>query len=252
MHNPVDEMTERWLDEAGIGSGMRVVDMGCGPGIVTARLSERVGPGGRVFAVDRSPKMLAMARERCGRLGLDNVELIEGTFELDPLPGGPVDAAVGRRVLMYQPDPVASVRSLARIVRPGGLVLFHEHDATVVPHPRASLPLHDEVRGWLHAMLRHEGASVRMGYELFTVLRDAGLEVEALRAEANLLTPESTYPIAEIIRAIEPRITGPGIASADEIDVDTLDARLRQERREAEATVVWELVYCGWARTALA
>lgn len=250
MHNPVDEMTKRWLDEAGVRPGMRVIDMGCGPGTVTAMLAERVGERGRVFAVDRNPAMLAMARERCAAAKLDNVELVEGTFEIGELPGGPVDAAVGRRVLMYQPDAAQSLRSLARAVRPGGLVLFHEHDATLVPHPTASVPLHDRVRAWLRAMLGNEGANVRMGHELFGAMRDAGLDVVALRAEANLLTPETTYPIAEIIRMIQPRLTEPGIATAEEIDVDTLDARLQQERRETGATVTWEMVYCGWARTA--
>lgn len=249
MRNPVDEMTRRWLDEAGVGAGMRVIDMGCGPGVVTVELAQRVGPNGRVFAVDRSPPMLAMARERCRSLGLTNVELVEGTFELPELPGGPVDAAVGRRVLMYQPNPVECVQSLARVVRPGGLVWFHEHDGSPVGDPEASVPLHDRVRGWLHAMLLHEGASVRMGYELFGVLRAAGLVVEEVRAEANLVTPESEHPIAPMIRQIQQRIIEPGIATAEEIDVDTLDARLARERRETGATIVWDLVFCAWART---
>lgn len=248
MANAVDEMTGRWLDQAGIGAGMRVIDMGCGPGPVSVELSRRVGERGRVYAVDRNPQMLELARERCRNLGLTNVEFIEGTFEL-PVPGeGLVDAAVGRRVLMYQPDPIACVRSLARVVRPGGLVWFHEHDGTIVPHDGVSLPLHDRVRGWLHAMLRNEGASLRMGHELFGVLRSAGLEVERVQMEGNILTPTTEYPIGQIIRMILPRLTGPGIATTAEIDVDTLDERLVEERLQTGATLVWELVFCAWGR----
>ena len=249
MVNPVDEMTGRWLDDAGIKAGMRVIDIGCGPGVVSAELARRVGPRGRVYAVDRNPQVLDAARERCLSLGLVNVEFIEGTFEVPVPAGGPVDAAVGRRVLMYQRDPTAAVRALARTVRPGGLVWFHEHDGTVVPHVGAPLPLHERVRGWLHAMLKNEGASLRMGHDLFGVLRDAGLEVEQVRLEGNVLTPTSEYPIGQIVRMVLPRITQPGIATAAEIDADTLDERLVEERVRAGATLVWELVFCAWART---
>ena len=52
-----------------------------------------------------------------------------------------------------------------------------------------------------------------------------------------------------MIRQIQQRIIEPGIATAEEIDVDTLDARLARERRETGATIVWDLVFCAWART---
>lgn len=248
--NIVDEMTWRWLDDAGVGPGMRVVDMGCGPGVVTAELAQRVGDGGHVYAVDRNPQMLDHARERCADLGLTNVSFIEGTFELATPEGRPVDAVVGRRVLMYQTDPVAAVRAVTRVVRPGGLVWFHEHDATIVPGD-TPLPLHDRALGWLHAMLQHEGANLRMGHELFGVLRDAGLAVDQVRAEANLLTPESGYPIGWIIQQILPRLTQPGIVTEAEVDAETLDDRLAAERAEVGITRVWELVFCAWGRVPL-
>lgn len=50
--------TGRWMDEAGVVPGMRVLDVGCGPGAVTALLLERVGPGGRVVGIDRAPPLL--------------------------------------------------------------------------------------------------------------------------------------------------------------------------------------------------
>ena len=247
--NAVDAMTSRWLDAVWIEEGMRVLDIGCVPGVVTADLAARVGPRGRVVAVDREPRVLEMCRDRVRVLGLSNVDVIEGTFEA-PGVTEPVDVSCGRRVLMYQPDPVASVRALARVVRPDGLVWFHEHDTTRVPRSGEDVQLHDDVRRWLRAMLRNEGAHLRMGFELEGVLRAAGLAVEGHRAEANLLTPLSTYPIADIVRAVLPRLTGPGIATADAIDVETLDARLVEERRAVGGTIMWELVFCVWARTA--
>jgi len=248
MDNAVDQMTQRWLEAAGVHAGMRVVDIGCGPGTVAFEVARRVGASGRVYAVDREPRMLELARARSEALGLTNVVFIQAGFDLPVPEGTPVDAAVGRRVLMYQPDPVESVRQLARVVRPGGIVFFHEHDTVPVADPRVSLPLHDEVRGWLRDMLAGEGAHLHMGLDLHGVLEAAGLEVLGLRAEANVLTTRSHYPIASIIRAVLPRLVGQAIVTEAHADVDTLEQRLLEERRRAGASCVWELVFCAWAK----
>jgi SAM-dependent methyltransferase len=248
MSNLVDEMTERMLEDAGIRPGMQVLDIGCGPGAVSFMLSRRVGPGGHVFAVDRNPTMLELARTKSRETGVSNLTFIEGGFEAKVPGHGGLDAAVGRRVLMYQPDAAKAVVELARAVRPGGVVAFHEHDTLALADGRTSLPLHDRVRSWLREMLRCEGANLRMGFELHAALSAAGLTVECVRAEANVLTPTTHYPVAAIIRAVLPRLLQHGIATETEVEVDTLDARLTAERRQANATCLWELVFCGWAR----
>lgn len=248
MINVVDGMTERLLDDAGIATGMRVLDIGCGPGAVTFMLARRVGMTGHVYAVDHDPQMLALAQTHARSLRLTNITFVEGGFAVPLVAPGEIDAVVGRRVLMYQPDPVEAVRQLTRVVRPGGLVLFHEHETASVADDRTPLPLHDRVRMWLREMLRREGANVHMGFALHGVLAAAGLTVEQVRAEANVLTPTAHYPIGTIIRAVLPRIVSLGVATAEEIAVDTLDERLIAERVQAGATCVWELVFCAWAR----
>ncbi len=248
MANIVDGMTERLLDDAGIAPGMRVLDIGCGPGVVSFMLARRVGEAGRVYGVDRDARMLAVAQARASELGLSNITFVEGGFDL-PLPeNGACDAAVGRRVLMYQPDPVRAIRELTRVVRPGGLVIFQEHDTVSVANERTLLPLHDRVRAWLREMLRREGANLHMGFALHGVLAAAGLVVEQVRAEANVLTPTAHYPVGAIIRSVLPRLVSLGVTTEEEIEVDTLDERLIAERVQVGATCVWELVFCAWAR----
>lgn len=236
------------LDDAGIGPGMRVLDIGCGPGAVSLMLSQRVGGLGHVFAVDRNPKMLDATRDRAREAGVSNLSFIEGGFDVVFPEHGTLDAAVGRRVLMYQADAPQAVAQLARAVRTGGVIAFHEHDMVAVADSRTSLPLHDRVRFWLREMLRREGANLHMGFELHSALSAAGLSVERVHAEANVITPTAGYPVAAIIRAILPGLLQHGIVTEAEADIETLDDRLMTERREANATCVWEMVFWAWAR----
>ena len=248
MSNSVDEMTERMLEDAGIGPGMRVLDIGCGPGAVSLMLSRRVGDDGHVFAVDRSAQMLGLAREKASQAGVSNLTFIEGGFDVAFPERGTLDAVVGRRVLMDQADAAQAVAQLADALRTGGVIAFHEHDMVAISAGRTSLPLHDRVRSWLREMLRAEGANLHMGFELHSALSAAGLVVERVRAEANVLTPTASYPVAAIIRAVLPRLVQLGITTEAEADVETLDDRLAEERGEAAATCLWEMVFCAWAR----
>jgi SAM-dependent methyltransferase len=248
MPNHVDEMTERMLDDAGIREGMRVLDIGCGPGMLSFMLSRRVGSQGHVFAVDRDPAMLESARAKAREAGVSNLTFLEGGFDVAFPERGTLDAVVGRRVLMYQADAAQAVAQLTDAVRTGGVIAFHEHDMVSISDSRTPLPLHDRVRSWLREMLRSEGANLRMGFELHSALSAAGLAVERVRAEANVLTPTAGYPVAAIIRAVLPRLLQHGIVTEADIDVDTLDERLAAERAKARATCLWEMIFCAWAR----
>ena len=117
----VDPMTRRFFVQAGVGPGMRVLDVGSGPGDVAFLAADLVGTKGEVVGVDRVPVALATARARAESLSLRHVSFREGdpgdmTFDR------PFDAVVGRYVLMFQPDPAAMVRKLVAHLRPGGVI----------------------------------------------------------------------------------------------------------------------------------
>ena len=247
MFNSVDEMTERMFDDAGIRPGMRVLDIGCGPGMTSVMLARRVGSEGHVFGVDQNPRMIELARQTARESGLGNLTFIEGGFDVAFAERGMLDAVVGRRVLMYQADAAKAVAQLVDVVRPGGVIAFHEHDMVDI-RSDTPLPLHDRVRSWLREMLRLEGANLRMGFGLHSALSAAGLTVERVRAEANVLTPTAGYPVGAIIRAVLPRLLTLGIVTEAEVDAETLDDRLTAERKEKSATCLWEMVFCATAR----
>ncbi len=118
-------LTERLFREAGIGPGHRVLDLGSGVGDVAMLAASLVGPSGAVLGIERDESSIAHARIRVAEAGLRNV-----TFSQSDVSGvatdKPFDAAVGRLILMFLPDPVAVLRSVSLLVRPGGVLAFHE------------------------------------------------------------------------------------------------------------------------------
>lgn len=110
------------------------------------------------------------------------------------------------------------------------------------------LPLHERVHGWIWHTVEREGANIHMGFDLPSVLARAGLTVEQVRAEAIVQTPKAHYAVGAVVRAMLPRIMQQGVATEEEVDVDTLDRRLVEEREKTNATYVGEMVFGAWAR----
>lgn len=247
MSDARESFTERLLHDAGVGEGMRVLDLGCGHGDVSLMVATRVGPTGEVVGVDRNAQALARAEARRDAEGLGHVRFVQGDLGSDA-PDGDFDAIVGRRVLMYLRDPEDVLRRLAGSLRPGGLMIFQEQDSTMVPASVVPLPLHRQVHEWIWTTVEREGADVHMGFHLAGVLEGAGLQVEHLRAEAIVQAPGIHHDVARIVRVMLRRITAHGVASEEEIQIDSLAERLAAEREAAQATYVGDMVFGAWGR----
>jgi len=109
-------LSPQLADFAGVQSGQRVLDVGCGPGALTAELVARVGAAD-VAAVDPSESFVAAARERN-----PGVEVVQASAELLPFPSGTFDAAVAQLVVHFMADPIAGLAEMARLTRRGGVV----------------------------------------------------------------------------------------------------------------------------------
>jgi SAM-dependent methyltransferase len=245
MTDAATARTERFLLRAGLRPGMRVLDIGSGRGLVAVVLAELVGPSGEVVGVEREAKYVAMAGERSAELGLSNVRFVEAELS-QAAELGSFDAAIGRRVLMYQPDPVAAVRDVANAVEPGGIVCFEEVDGSMQPASSAAMPLHHATRQWIWRTLEPDGTNLQMGFGLHGALAGAGLERVEVDAEMQVMTPGIADPTADIIRFLLPRIVERGVATEAEVDIDTLSERLAAER--VDATFVGDFVFAAWGR----
>ncbi|MDF0731821.1 methyltransferase domain-containing protein [Pseudomonas entomophila] len=241
------DFTTRLLIDAGITQGMRVMDVGCGNGDVSLLLAELVERDGAVVGIDQSAPALDFARQRQVASGAAQPSFVECDLYHLPASLGLFDAIVGRRVLMYQPDAVKAVRGLARLLLPGGVIVFQEHDSTLTPASLEPFPLHRKAQKWLQRMIAHEGADLHIGFNLHRIFSEAGLQVQSLRAECLVQTPDSPYGLGDIIRACLPRIIAHGVATAREVGIETLQARLDAERQQSQSLYIGDMAFGAWA-----
>lgn len=247
MSSNVNIITERLLTDAGISTGMHVLDIGCGNGVVSLLLARMVGSSGKVLGIDQNEKSIALARERVQGQHLSNVTFLKSDLS-EPLPEiGLFDAAVGRRILMYLSNPVETIRHISRALRHRGLLVFQESDSTMVPGRLKSLPLHELVNHWIWQTVEREGANIQMGFDLPSTFEQAGLIVEHIRAEAVIQGQDTHYPLATIVRAMLPRIIQHDVATEAEIDIETLEQRLKAERPPS-VVYISDMAFGVWGR----
>ncbi len=242
------EPTEDLLRRAGVSSGLRILDVGCGVGDVAMAAARLVGPGGSVLGIDRAGQALDTARQRAERAGYHwlRYEAADlNTFEA----AEPFDGLTGRFILMYLVDPAASIRHLTKLVKSGGILAFAELDideAGSLPE----LPLLGRCIRWTTETYRRVGIEPNMGSKLFAAFRGAGLTAQ-LRGTTRIEGGSGAvaYEFAtETIRSLLPRMIEFGIATAAEVAIDTLNERLRSEAAATNACMFMPRLVGAWAR----
>lgn len=241
--------TRELLLAAGLRPGMRVLDVGCGAGDVAFLASEIVGPEGQVVAVDRAPEALARASGRARGRRIENILFEQGDpaeleFQCD------FDAVIGRLVLMYYAEPTEAVRRLAGKLRSGGVMVFQELDgAGCFSWPPS--PTYDSAIYLIRKALEFSGAPTRLGLRLFSIFQDAGLPAPEMRLSGALGGGED-HPvyslIAESLRSLLPVLKKFDVASAEQLDIDSLAARMRQEMIANRSVATSPTLIGAWAR----
>jgi SAM-dependent methyltransferase len=211
------ELAPPFIEFAGVEPAMRVLDVGCGPGALTAPLAGRLGAE-RVAAIDPSEPFVTAIRER-----LSDVDVRTGVAEELPFDNGRFDAALAQLVVNFMQDAPAGVGEMRRVVRPGGVVAAavwgYEDGMEML---RAFWDAASEI----DRDAPDEGSVMRYrtAAELDELWRETGLE----SVEVDALVVEQTY--AAFDELWEPFTFGIGPAGAW---VATLDDDRRAELREA-------------------
>ena len=115
-------VTRALIQDAHIRQGHRVLDVAGGPGEPSLTIAELVGPSGMVMCTDAIPAMVAAAENEGQRRGLTNVEFRHCTADSLPFNENQFDVAVSRLGVMFFPDPMAGLREMLRVTKPGGVV----------------------------------------------------------------------------------------------------------------------------------
>jgi len=172
-----EQLSAPFADAAGVAPGHRVLDVGCGPGVLAAELVQRVGAD-LVSAVDPSASFVEAARSR-----LPGADVRSGVAEQLPFDDDTFDAALAQLVVHFMADPVAGLREMARVTRAGGRVA-----ACVWDHAGERGPLTPffKVARELDPRRRHGGAGSADG-ELVRLATEAGLhDVVASELEVHV------------------------------------------------------------------
>ncbi len=218
---------------------MRVLDVGSGPGDVSFLAAQMAGPSGSVTGVDRSPEAVDLAARRAAAAGLTNVRFLTDA-DADLVLDEPVDALIGRLVLMYFADPAAVLRRLTTLVKPGGLVAFHEFDlggATSEPRCEVFETAVERIR----RTFARVGCDTRTGLKRGRIFEEAGLPAPRMILGARVERgPDSPVydQVTQVTRTLLPLMERTGVAGADEVGIETLTARLREEAVARDATLI--------------
>lgn len=244
----VEPETEELFLRSGIGAGMHVLEIGSGAGDVAMLAGRLVRPDGRVLGVERSADSVAVATGRAAAAANVSVR-----FEVSDLntyqPSGVFDALIGRFVLAYFADPPGVLKRLASSVRPGGVIAFMEFDVTCISSVPGA-PLFQNMAKWITRAFEGSGIDPALGSSLGAVFRDAGLPWPYMTSfQKASCGPDGFYWLfAETVRTLLPHIVRLRLATADEVDVETLADRLRDEAVATRLTAFSPRWVGAWER----
>jgi len=241
-------LTERLFREAGVGPGQRVLDIGSGVGDVAMLAAKLVGPSGEVVGVERDTATIARARARVAEAGLRNVTFTQS--DVSQIPGSkPFDAVVGRFILQFLPDPLAVLRALSRLVRPGGILAFHEVTYAPFLILSAHLPLWSATVSLIHQAIQRSGAHTEIGLAQYRFFQEAGLPAPTMHLEMLLGgDPDFTRWSYDLLCSLRPQIQQLNLSLEPLGNFDTLLERLQGEVAMSKTVVPFVALVGAWSR----
>lgn len=217
-------------DRAGFAPGMRIVDVGAGPGYAAVDLAARVGPRGEVVAVERSARFVAHGIAQCRARGLTQVRYVESDV-MQPLPARDMDASWCRWVGSFVASPETLVANVAAALRPGGVALFHEYADYRTWRASPPRPLLEEFVGHVTGSWRDSGSEPDAARLLPQLLERNGFTLRHVEPMVWSVPPAD--PLWRWLAAYVE--TGPArLKELGRVD-DAWIARLHAELRKAEA-----------------
>jgi SAM-dependent methyltransferase len=232
LHNLYGPGTRRVLLDAGLRRGMRVADLGCGVGMVTALLADLVGPEGHVVGIDASGAQLAQARERVP-VGGANISFVEASATDTGLPRELFDLVYCRFLLIHLPDPERALREMRALLKPNGILVCEDGDLTSAgSEPPSALDAFADLFGQLGPK---RGVDYTLGRRLFHMVLGAGFSAPEITFNQPVMARGQNKRLLEMsVAEAGPACIDAGLITAEELDRILVEMR----RQTADETVL--------------
>jgi ubiquinone/menaquinone biosynthesis C-methylase UbiE len=224
--------TERLFRNAGVARGQRVLDIGSGVGDIAMLVSELVGPTGEVVGVERDANTLTKARSRVAEAQLHNVSFVETDVSqvVNELNGKPFDVVVGRLILEFLPDPGAALRTLSKLVRPGGIIVIQDCYWAPLLQLTARLPLWTKCASLIYQTFERSGANIDMEHRLYQAFLEAPLPAPKVMIEIPVGdSPDIRRWVYDLFCTLYPQMQEHNLPTTEIGELESLLSRLEAE-----------------------
>jgi SAM-dependent methyltransferase len=218
------------------------LDIGAGPGEAAIDLAELVGPTGRVTAVERSRNFVQALKRSIRDRSIRNLEVHEMDLMTEDLPGKDYDFSWCRWVAMFVPKPSHLVERLARVLRRGGIAIFHEYAQYTTWRLCPRLPLQEEFTRLVTESWRATGAEPDIALNLPSFLLENGFQLK--KATPRLFCIGPSDPMWQWLTTfIDSGLTSlQGLGLADEYFARKLKLQLVEREGQAGSLMISPLL----------
>ncbi len=207
-----------------------------------------VGSSGQVVGIERDGCSIARANARVAEAGLRNVSFTQCDVN-QIVSDQPFDAAVGRFILMFVPDPASVLRSLTRLVRPGGVLAFQEPTWIPLLAFGARFPLWSKLLQAIHETFLRSGVNPEMGIALYSLFQEVGLPAPEMHLEGPLGSDANFISLfCDLIQSVRPLAQQHNVSLDALGDLSTLADRVQAEVSAANTVVSFVPLVGAWAR----
>jgi ubiquinone/menaquinone biosynthesis C-methylase UbiE len=236
--------TERLLDTAGLQSGMRVLDLGCGGGAVTLKMASLLGAEGEVVGIDLDPSILRLAQREAEDLYLPVTFRHLSAEELDQVAA--YDFTYARYLLSHLQHPERALEAMVRALRPGGRLAVEDifFPGHVCYPPNAAFERYLEL---YEAVVRAKDADPAIGPRLMDMALDAGLAEVQVELVVPIFREGEGKRVAQVtMEHIREAVVGAGLATSTE--VDTIVAELETFADDERTLISIAPTFQVWGR----
>jgi SAM-dependent methyltransferase len=223
LHGLYGPGTRRVLLEAGLRRGMRVADLGCGVGMVTALLADLVGAAGHVVGIDASGAQLAQAHERL-KTGGTNSSFVEASATDTGLPRASFDLVYCRFLLIHLAEPEQALREMHALLKPNGILVCEDGDLTSAgSEPPSALGAFTDLFGRLGPK---RGVDYTLGRRLFHMVHGAGFPAPEITFNQPVLARGENKLLLELsVAEAGPAMVEAGLIAAEELERTLVEMR---------------------------